>query len=145
NIVIQSMMVRHGILTTATYLLPLLAPGANALLQNGVNTSITNWFFVGELPDSLNLSTSCVNAYNAAIDCDSTHFMSPNVPSKPTTFEKLCTQKCETSLLKYQRAVAQACEKEDLVGKHLERTWLGSLVNSTASILLYFRHCLRDM
>ncbi|RPA71478.1 hypothetical protein BJ508DRAFT_91787 [Ascobolus immersus RN42] len=138
-------MLRHGILTTAIYLLPLLTSGVDATLPNGFNTSISNWFFIGELPGSLNLSSGCVKAYSTSIDCDSTLLMSPNIPSKPTTLDKLCTQRCETSLLKYQRDVVAACEKEDLVGKGLERTWLGSLVNSTASIPLYFRQCLRDI
>lgn len=138
------MKLHHVPLTTAIYLLPLLTP-VLATLPTGFNTSIPSWFFAGELSLDFNLSPACIEAYSASIDCDKSLLMSPNIATKNTTLEKLCTQRCETSLLKYQEDVVAACRNENLVEKNLERTWLGSLVNSTATIPLYFRNCLRDM
>lgn len=122
----------------------LLAP-ASATLQTGLNVTKPEWFFDGFIPAAAGISAECTTAYSSQIDCDDILIMSENISGKRASLEITCAKSCLASLLLYQNEVKRNCASENLEEKNLERTWLNMLIQSTASLTLYYRQCLRDL
>ncbi|KAG0135828.1 hypothetical protein HOY82DRAFT_667746 [Tuber indicum] len=135
----------HSLPASVILTIPFWNP-SNALLDQGFNVARENWFFNGTLqPETAaQLPKSCATAYTKSINCDPTILMSPNVDEKKSTLEDACEPECATSLLTYERGVREACAGADLKALGLGQSWLSNVISGQASILLYWKQCLRD-
>ncbi|KAG0636044.1 hypothetical protein HOY80DRAFT_388099 [Tuber brumale] len=141
----NTMKSHHSLPALVILTIPFWNP-SNALLDQGFNATRENWFFNGALePETAaQLPESCVAAYTKPINCDPTILMSPNVDGKKSTLEDACKPECATSLLAYERVVREACAGADLKALGLGQSWLSNVISGQASILLYWKQCLRD-
>lgn len=134
-------------LITVALLLPLFFQTSNALLNNGFNITKPSWFFNGTLgPDTAErLPKSCAVAYTTPIDCNITILMSPNLLEKSNTLEESCSSECAASLLAFERDVREACKDVDLTVLDLDTSWLSSVIDGGAAVLVFWKQCLRDL
>lgn len=135
----------HPLSASVILTIPFWNP-SNALLDQGFNVTRENWLFNGTLePETAaRLSEACVTAYTKPIDCNDTILMSPNVDVKKSTLEDACQPECATSMLTYERVVREACASTDLKALGLSQSWLGNVISGQASLLLYWKQCLRE-
>jgi len=136
----------HPLSASVILTIPFWSP-SNAVLDQGFNVTRESWLFNGTLePDTAaQLPEACVTAYTKPIDCNATILMSPNVDAKKSTLEDACQPECATSMLTYERAVREACAGADLKALGLGQSWLDSVISGQASLLLYWKQCLREM
>lgn len=108
-----------------------------------VSMATVNLYPADLIPSPLGLTTPCINAINASINCDSAilpyAFLDYYGPLNSTVQSSICESACGTSLVSYRKNVLSTCSSLPQIQQGYPVTYLGDLVWN-----YYNLTCLKD-